>query len=1426
MTTLTLTRNNRWLPTKATELSPARAVALLILSCALAACSGGSSGSSPTLSSNGNSPTLSSSGGSGGGGGSTGSTSSSSGGTDSSSSVDPECQSLTLPKIENCRVGGNGADKNDVVLPSQNCSKGAEIADSTTVGQITLNSGAELVVRDQDVQVPANLATTGININSGGSLLVGSAKCPIGTTNSRDSLTITFTGARPADCPATDTAATDKESCHSKGIVVNSGGTVHMYGIKGIPSRGGISWTYLAQPAGPAKYSATANVAASINPAGTPATGPNTLYLANDVQGGALSNGGWQVGDWIVVATTSFSPFESEFVKITAIAPHTPTAGEPWATVVTVSPGLQYYHFGGPNPYANDCGANPDVNCKTPGPKSYAGDASVNYGVDERAEVGLISRNIVLTSDADSTPSANAHWGGEVRVLANFTSVRFQGVELQKFGKEHLGSYPLHLHMDGNLTGKDLLMDADSVDHSYNKCVTVHMTSNAKISNVVCARIVGHIFYEEWSTEENISFTDNLGVGAMSNNFAVNNGASANNDDNSQQLIENYWWNGDNMVKPRGVLDYNGFKIANTDNVQNPSHGVCQVYDSLTTGKGQLYNGSLNNPPPGGDPPIWFLDPWQNKPKFTCPMPNAVYYEPASGFWITNLSAKLTGNSIAGCQGTGKAYWLAPAASSQFLPIGARYTGQPHGELVNNRGHGCESGIYSEGERTISLQPFGYQDGLHDATHQTVMNIVDGITLTRMRNRGIWLRPSFFLVRDARVATDRIGLSLVTSGGPDGNYPGEYSYLADSVVVGISQNNVDRFGNPNCYNSVIAPALAQVGGGAWGCLDQTAAQVGQPPAGADYINLGYPMPLAGYDLLGYMIYDGPALIFHDRFVHFRVNPTSTTGGLKNMLDTWDTDFLAKASNIPGGTYEGDAALGWFTSANPSAYPVLTASRNLSFTGVDLRHQVFTQAVNTGSFGDGDKNTAVYDVDGTLTGLTLANASNAQATHYFPISLNNLAFNATGYVAAGICSNSSIGSVDECHATGGLNSSLEGIATANMSPAEIGSLEFQEQAYLSQPVTFTRDDVDFVGSEPQPYHSSMTLTGRNGQGIWEPKVASGFGYTITAATGIPAISQIGLVDVAKPNISSINPFYVRVGICYTGTNNYRPAAASSFAITRGYQSWGGGGVVENNLPLRQYYNQLDGNMFGDNITPGNGYCWNLTNQNRLDETLCPSVGVSLAPGTSCSTNNGGCPSGTTCQTDKTNALVCINPTTTLTSASTIGDLLSPAPNATCSTNNGGCPAGTACQLNGAGAAMCLNPNLYYYDPTAGMLYFYVAQTEPNAVGESPLGNCFANNPNEPAFCPDKAGGFDSYYVCPAEGCIQYKVALTDPNYTPAASTCTPYPTYAQTAAPMDYHLALSGNPSSALCRTSALGNGNALYPHYTASQQPACNIDQP
>jgi hypothetical protein len=282
-----------------------------------------------------------------------------------------------------------------------------------------------------------------------------------------------------------------------KGIEVCDGGILNLLGTKGVPALGGTSWTYLSAPAGdPLKYRSIDMQTGHI-PAPTKIAAPVTQPDAQTIQVAKDVSADWQVGDWIVIGTTSFSPFETEFVQIKTIA----------GTTITLDQPLRYYHFGSLPP---DTG--PSATCKnTSGgalPAAFCDGADKNYGVDERAEVGLISRNVILTSDAGG--AGRKHWGGEITIRAGFAQVQIRGVQIEKFGKAKCGSYPIHFHLDGDLTLKaanQKLVDANSIHHSYNKCITVHSTQLLSVSNNVCARIMAHIFYEEIGNESQICVT-------------------------------------------------------------------------------------------------------------------------------------------------------------------------------------------------------------------------------------------------------------------------------------------------------------------------------------------------------------------------------------------------------------------------------------------------------------------------------------------------------------------------------------------------------------------------------------------------------------------------------------------------------------------------------------------------------------------------------------------------------------------------------------------------------------------------------------------------------------------------------------------------------------------------------------------------------
>lgn len=1176
-----------------------------------------------------------------------------------------------------------------------------DFIDAQGLGKITIASNGALYVRD----AVRTLEATSVIVE--GKLQAGSEQCPVGTLNAANKFTLRLLGDKPVAAVAAPTHAhaatmiTPKavadDTCLSvpKGIGVMASGQLLLYGARGVapanrdssgiggPNPGSLSWTYLAKPAGPAKYQDTnAKIGAPVPPL-VPPNAPQELWVAADV------STNWRSGDWIVVGTTSFSPYETEFVQIDTIVA---AAGGAKITLMANTP-LQHYHFGSDDP-------------GRPSSLNFLADSTKNFGVDERAEVGLVSRSITLTAKmpnyatATQAEEANLAWGGELKVCKGFEEVKLQGVEIEKFGKEQLGSYPLHLHMLGTVKANATLFNSNSIHHSYNHCVTTHMTNDVKFANNICARIVGHIFYEEklkdpkeankgMNIEDTgISYNDNLGLGAMSNGFGLDPTLQKVTIDGKQ--VFKGWWEGDYLSRLGD--GYYGLFIKNTDDQTLAVTGSC--FKVIADGS---LNGSI--PPPCKDDFIY-------------------YFEPPSGFWTVNPATVMIGNSIGGCQSIGKAFWYVPPVPNNGDREQLKF--QPVGKFINNRAHACYDGVFGETDTGVrSEQLFPKKDG--NLVNQNLIARFDAFTAFRIRNRGIWMRPTWFVFEHARVATSREGVSLVTSGGLDGNAPGVWGLLKNSVVVGVSTNNVDRWGPCGNANKLEGP----------GCVDWNKLAL-------NLFEKGYPSP--AWNFAGFYIYDGPARIHDTRFVNFRVDPR-----LK-LLTAEDVTIQNAHTTYPNNqnTYEGDAALGWFQN-NQSAYPVATETRGLVWDGVDLRHQVFTEKVNFGNFDDGDKNTAIIDRDGSLTGFKVVNGAGAAAPDDYPISLNNLPINASS------------NAVDECLSEGAQDKINEGRPTSLISPGNMGTLEFEaftlpngvvpsppppdqpDTNKLTQFVTFTKDTKDYG------VHQTMTLHSRNNQGIWEPKVTSGLGYTVTAKAspsfpnarplaGFPRLISVGVVDVVKPRISKTNPFYTRVGVCYTNVDGSHPDG--DFLIKRGYRSWGGNGTeINGDKQMLKLFNYLDLRYKGQR-------CFNLAAQNPQilnDEAVgCPANGIISVPDTRT------CPEGSDPGKDVNNLDVCAYRVTTLAKAASWAAFQ---------------------PVNG------VPPDTYFYDKVTGMLFFYVKQDRPNAKGTSPLGSC-TNGATDPA-CPNPNDATfpEHYYTCPPEGCITYTVKLpASVPYNPGPSAC--------------------------------------------------------
>ena len=192
----------------------------------------------------------------------------------------------------------------------------------------------------------------------------------------------------------------------------------------------------------------------------TAATGSTSIQV--------LDASGWRAGDEIVLASTDFDPRQAERRTIASIK----------GNAITLDRRLDYMHFG-----------------------------RITFGVDERGEVGLLTRNIKLQASADAEQSFQ---GGHVMAMG--TSKMFvEGIELNRMGQNlTLARYPIHWHLVGDAKGQ--YIKNASIHDTYNRCVTVHGTNFLRVENNVTYNTVGHCFFLEDGIEHGNEFIKNLAI--------------------------------------------------------------------------------------------------------------------------------------------------------------------------------------------------------------------------------------------------------------------------------------------------------------------------------------------------------------------------------------------------------------------------------------------------------------------------------------------------------------------------------------------------------------------------------------------------------------------------------------------------------------------------------------------------------------------------------------------------------------------------------------------------------------------------------------------------------------------------------------------------------------------------------------------------
>lgn len=212
----------------------------------------------------------------------------------------------------------------------------------------------------------------------------------------------------------------------------------------------------------------------------------------------------WRPGDEIVIAPTDFyGVSESQQYEISVINGNDLTLSSP---VADFHWGLMQYATSSGMSLVND--------------GSVTAPAKTGFTpleLDERAEVGNLSRNIIIQGEDDNLWQ-NEGFGAHVMIMDLASVIHIDGVEFNRVGQAGLlGRYPMHWHRlsyaaNGSEIGdvNDHYLKNSSLHNSQNRCITIHATNGVFLQNNICYDILGHAIYLEDAVERRNTIVGNL----------------------------------------------------------------------------------------------------------------------------------------------------------------------------------------------------------------------------------------------------------------------------------------------------------------------------------------------------------------------------------------------------------------------------------------------------------------------------------------------------------------------------------------------------------------------------------------------------------------------------------------------------------------------------------------------------------------------------------------------------------------------------------------------------------------------------------------------------------------------------------------------------------------------------------------------------
>ncbi|XP_041649149.1 cell migration-inducing and hyaluronan-binding protein [Cheilinus undulatus] len=372
-------------------------------------------------------------------------------------------------------------------------------------------------------------------------------------------------------------------------------------------------------------------------------------------------------------------------------------------------------------------------------------------GVDMRAEVGLLTRNIVLRGEMQPGCYANEAckffdfdtFGGHLKVEKGFRSVHISGMELQHMGQQTMGHYPVHFHMNGDIDEKGgydppTFVTDLSIHHSFSRCVTIHGSNGLLVKDVVGYDTLGHCFFTEDGPEERNTFDHCLGL----------------------------------MVRAGTLL---------------PSDRDSKMCRDITEGS---YPGYVPNPRQdcSATSTFWIANPSNNL--INC----AAAGSEETGFWFIFHHVP-----------TGPSEGLYPPGQTEHTPMG---------QFINNRAHSnyragmiLDNGVKTTQATDKDKRPFLSLTGARYGPHQDadpfkprIPALIHHFVAFKNQDHGAWLRGGDVWLDDCQFADNGIGLTLA-SGGTFPDDDGSHQQVINSLFVGESENR----GMPLPDNNIWGP---------------------------------------------------------------------------------------------------------------------------------------------------------------------------------------------------------------------------------------------------------------------------------------------------------------------------------------------------------------------------------------------------------------------------------------------------------------------------------------------------------------------------------------------------------------------------------------------------------------------------------------------